>query len=56
MANKKAKDPKVPVTVSVPRSLIRTSKAVARAKRISFSEWVTGLIREYFQQVEKDLR
>lgn len=56
VANKKTKDPKIPATVSIPRNLLRTARAVAKAQKTPFSQWITGLIREYFQNVEKVLR
>jgi hypothetical protein len=56
MGRPKSKDPATPITITLPKSLLRTSRAVASTKNLSFSAWVAELLREYFQQVEKALR
>lgn len=50
------KDLTAPVTITLPKSLIKCSKTVARVKGVSLSSWIGGLVRGYFQNAEKAIR
>ena len=56
MPRPKSKDPSTPITISLPRSLVRPCKATARVKHLSLSAWIASLVREYFLNMEKALR
>ena len=52
----KSKDPVIPVSIGVPRSLLRTSRGMARAANVSYSRFMAGLIGDRLREIEKALR
>jgi len=49
----KAKDPRIPVSIAMPRSVVRTSRGMARAAGVSYSRFMAGLIGDRLREIEK---
>jgi hypothetical protein len=56
MPRPKSKDPAVRIAITLPKSLVRTSRGMANGAHLSLSAFIAGLIRDRLCDIERTMR